>query len=53
MDKCNKPIRFERVVEAMRKHGVHVELAKPRAKLSVYKHKLQNACPSVHEISSV
>jgi predicted TIM-barrel fold metal-dependent hydrolase len=53
MDKRNKRIRFERVVEELRKHGVHVELVKPRAQLSVYKQTLQTACPSVHENSSI
>jgi hypothetical protein len=53
MDKRKKQIRFERVVETLRKQGVHAELVKPRAQLSVYKHALQNECPSVHEISSI
>ncbi|MCZ0753973.1 hypothetical protein [Anoxybacillus sp. J5B_2022] len=40
----------KRLVEQLRKHGVHAELTKPRAKWSVYRPFVPKACPSAHEI---
>jgi hypothetical protein len=53
MGKRTKQKNYERVVEELRKYGVHAEIVKPRAELSVYKRLLTKTCSSAHEGSSV
>lgn len=42
---------LKQIVEQLRKHGIHAELVKPRAKWSAYQQALPKTCPSSHEIS--
>jgi hypothetical protein len=53
MGKRIKQKNYERIVEELRKYGVHVELVKPRTELSIYKRSLTKTCSSAHEGSSV
>jgi hypothetical protein len=53
MGKRTKQKNYERVVEELRKYGVHAEIVKPRTELSVHKRSLTKTCSSAHEVSSM
>ncbi len=53
MEKCKENMSFKRIVEKLEKHGVHAELVKPRAKLSVYQQALPRVYPFVHKTSLI
>ncbi|MBA2874534.1 hypothetical protein [Thermaerobacillus caldiproteolyticus] len=53
MGKRTKQKHYERLIEELRKCGVHAEIAKPRAELSVYKRSSTKIELSAQEVSSV